>query len=218
MLRWVFSSIRRRATDRDLPVGVSKRNVQGIDRVFLNCAVCHVGTVRDTPESAPRLITGMPANTLDLQAFERFLFNCATSEKFTPDRIGSEMKRIGANDDLINRLILRHFAIDIGRRRLLFLRDRFKFMDREPDAGPGRVDTFNPPKVLLNFRMDQLPEREWVGNCDLPSVWNQRKREGMWLHWDGNNNSVEERNRSAAFGTGAIPPTLDRPSMRKMET
>jgi hypothetical protein len=207
-----------RPADRDLPVGVSKRNVQGIDRVFLNCAVCHVGSVRDTPESTPRLITGMPANTLDLQAFERFLFNSATSEKFTPDRIGAEMKRIGATDDLINRLILRYFAIDIGRRRLLFLRDRFKFMDREPDSGPGRVDTFNPPKVLLNFRMDQLPEREWVGNCDFPSVWNQGKREGMWLHWDGNNNSVEERNRSAAFGTGAIPPTLDRPSIKKMET
>jgi hypothetical protein len=206
-----------RPTDRDLPVGVSKRNVQGIDRVFLNCAVCHVGTVRDTAASTPRIITGMPANTLDLQGFERFLFACATSEKFTPDRIAAEMKRIGATDDLINRLILRYLAVDIGRRRLLMLRDRFKFMDREPDAGPGRVDTFNPPKVLMNFRMDLLPEREWVGNCDLPSVWNQAKREGMWLHWDGNNNSVEERNRSAAFGTGALPPTLDRPSMKRME-
>ncbi len=206
-----------RPQDRDLPVGVSKRNVQGIDRVFLNCAVCHVGTVRDTPQSPPRVIAGMPANTLDLQAFERFLFNAATSEKFSPERLGAEMKRIGASDDVINRLILRYLAVDIARRRLLFLRDRFRFMDREPDAGPGRVDTFNPPKVLLNFRMELLPEREWVGNCDLPSIWNQGKREGMWLHWDGNNNSVEERNRSAAFGTGAIPPTLDRPSLKKME-
>ncbi|MEO6001573.1 MAG: cytochrome c [Opitutus sp.] len=214
-LGFVFDA--NRPTDRDLPVGVSKRNVQGIDRVFVNCAVCHVGTVRDTESSAPRLITGMPANHLDLQAFERFLFNCATSEKFTASRISAEMKRIGADDDLINRLILRYIAIDLGRSRLLFLRDRFKFMDREPDAGPGRVDTFNPPKVLLNFRMDQVPEREWVGNCDLPSIWNQSQREGMWLHWDGNNNSVEERNRSAAFGTGAIPPTLDRPSMKRME-
>lgn len=208
----------KRPQNPDLPVGVSMRNVQGIDRVFLNCAVCHVGTVRDTPESTPRIVTGMPANTLDLQAFERFLFNAATSEKFTPERLGAEMKRIGATDDIINRIALRYFAVDIGRRRLLFLRDRFKFMDREPDCGPGRVDTFNPPKVLLNFRMDLLPEREWVGNCDLPSVWNQGKRKGMWLHWDGNNNSVAERNRSAAFGTGAIPPTLDRPSMKRMET
>src|SRR5687768_6656447 len=48
-----------RPKDPDLPVGVSKRNVQGIDRVFLNCAVCHVGTVRDTPDSTPRVIAGM---------------------------------------------------------------------------------------------------------------------------------------------------------------
>jgi hypothetical protein len=207
-----------RPQDADLPVGVSKRNVQGIDRVFFNCAVCHVGTVRDSPTSPVRIVTGMPANTVDLQAFERFLFDCATSEKFTPERISAEMKRIGTTDDLLNRMILRHLAIDIGRGRLLFLRDRFKFMDREPDSGPGRVDTFNPPKVLLNFRMDLLPKREWVGNCDLPSVWNQSKRKGMWLHWDGNNNSVEERNRSASFGTGALPTTLDRASMKKMET
>ena len=208
----------RRPFDKDLPVGVSKRNVQGIDRVFLNCAACHVGTVRERPESAPAIITGMPGNTIDLQVFERFLFNCATSEKFTADRIMAEMKRINATDDFINRAILRYFAVDLGRSRILFLRDRFKFMDREPDAGPGRVDTFNPPKVLMNFRMDLLPEREWVGNCDLPSIWNQGLRKGMWLHWDGNNNSVEERNRSASFGTGAIPPTLDRPSIKRMET
>jgi mono/diheme cytochrome c family protein len=206
-----------RPKDKDLPVGVSKRNVQGIERVFLNCAVCHVGTVRDTPASTPRIITGMPANTVDLQAFERFLFACATSEKFTPDRISYEMKSLGSTDDFINRALLRYVALSLAQQRLIFLRDRFKFMDREPDTGPGRVDTFNPPKVLMNFRMDLLPEREWVGNCDLPSIWNQGKRQGMWLHWDGNNNSVEERNRSAAYGTGAIPPTLDRPSIKRME-
>jgi hypothetical protein len=207
----------RRPKDKDLPVGVSRRNVQGIDRVFLNCAICHVGTVRDTPESKPKIYTGMPAHNVDLQAFERFLFNCATDEKFTGDRISREIARIGGTDDFINRTLIRFIAVDLGRQRLLTLRQRFSFMEREPEAGPGRVDTFNPPKVLLNFRMDNLPTNEWVGNCDFPSIWNQRLRQGMWLHWDGNNNSVEERNRSAAFGTGALPPTLDRASMKRTE-
>ena len=207
----------RRPTDKDLPVGVSKRNVQGIDRVFLNCAVCHVGTVRDTPESTPRIIAGMPSNGMDLQGFERFLFNCATSEKFTGERISQEMQRLGTTDDFINRKLLRYVAVSLMRDRLLFLRDRFRFMDREPDCGPGRVDTFNSPKVLLNFPMDLLSPNEWVGNCDLPSIWHQGKRKGMWLHWDGNNNSVEERDRSASFGTGATPPTLDRASIKRME-
>src|SRR5438105_4202330 len=34
---------------KDLPIGVSKRNTQGIERVFLNCAACHAGSVRGSP-------------------------------------------------------------------------------------------------------------------------------------------------------------------------
>ena len=48
---------------------------------------------------------------------------------------------------------------------------------------------------------------------DLPSLWNQRVRRGMWLHWDGNNNAVEERNKSAAIGAGATPDSLDLASL-----
>jgi hypothetical protein len=203
-------------TNRAFPVGVSERNYQGVNRVFLNCAVCHAGTVRDTPESPRRIIVGMPANNMDLQAFERFLFACARDEDFYSARLVDEIaKRKG--DDLLNRLIFRYYAVDLARQQMITLAQRFSFMDREPDTGPGRVDTFNPPKVLLNFRMDDLPSNEWVGNCDLPSIWNQSKREGMWLHWDGNNNSVDERNRSAAYGTGATPPTLDRASLQRMK-
>src|SRR5882672_8394249 len=41
---------------KEFPIGSSRRNVQGIDRIFLNCAICHAGTVRDAPESEPRII------------------------------------------------------------------------------------------------------------------------------------------------------------------
>jgi hypothetical protein len=201
---------------KDLPVGVSKRNVQGVDRVFLNCAICHVGSVRDTPASPPRLIAGMPSNTVDLQGFQRFLSACAVDEKFSADRIIPVIERMGTEDTL-NRFLLRFIAIDLMRQRLMTLRQRFVFMDREPAYGPGRVDTFNPPKVLLNFRMDNLPREEWIGVCDFPSIWLQGPRQGMQLHWDGNNTSVEERNRSASFGTGALPPTLDRAPLKRTE-
>src|SRR5215471_8084446 len=30
----------------ELPIGMSRRIVTGVDRVWLNCAVCHVGTYR----------------------------------------------------------------------------------------------------------------------------------------------------------------------------
>ena len=202
---------------KDLPIGVSRRRVQGLDRVFVNCAACHVGSVRDTPQSERRIILGMPANTVDLQAFQRFLFACATDEEFTPRRLALAVRR---REDPINRLALRAYGFGVIRERLLLLRQRFlSFMEREPDTGPGRVDTFNPPKILLNFRMDRLPPSEWVGNVDLPSIWLQRPRADrrMRLHWDGNNDSVQERNRSAAFGTGAYPATLDREGIRRVE-
>lgn len=201
---------------RDLPIGVSQRKVQGIDRVFLNCAVCHAGTVRDAPSSPPRVVLGMPANTVDLQGFQRFLSKAALDERFTGDRIADELDARDA-EDFVNSRLLRHIGVALMRDRLLMLGQRFAFTARQPDHGPGRVDTFNPPKVLLNFRMDNLPEEEWVGTCDFPSVWNQRKRQGMWLHWDGNNDSVAERNRSAAFGAGATPPTLDRAALKRVE-
>ena len=56
-----------------------------------------------------------------------------------------------------------------------------------------------------------------VGTVDLPSIWNQRPRQGLWLHWDGNNDRVEERNKSAAIGAGATPKSLDLASMRRIE-
>ena len=52
---------------------------------------------------------------------------------------------------------------------------------------------------------------------ELSSLQRPRKEMGMQLHWDGNNDSVRERNRSAAFGTGAFPPSLDRRSIRRLE-
>ena len=204
-------------TGRDLPVGVSMRNVQGIDRVFLNCAVCHSGTVRDSPAGPRRVYLGMPANTVDLQAFSRFLFRAADDPRLTRDLMGQIDAEGGHRLDCLNRLIVGKYAVYVLKDRLLMLLRMFSFMDHEPCFGPGRFDTFNPPKALLHFPMDRLSEQERIGICDFPSVWNQGQRKGMNLHWDGNNSKVEERNRSAAFGTGALPPTLDRKSVRRIE-
>ena len=37
---------------RDLPIGISRRQVQGIDVVWFNCGTCHVGTWRETPDGS----------------------------------------------------------------------------------------------------------------------------------------------------------------------
>ena len=42
-----------------IPIGISKRDYQGVDLVWFNCAVCHTGTYR-TSEGAPRaVVAGM---------------------------------------------------------------------------------------------------------------------------------------------------------------
>ena len=199
------------------PVGTSLRDHMGIDRIFLNCAGCHAGRVRAAPGAAPMIVAGMPSNTVDLSAFQDFLAAAAVDERFTGDRFVAEIDARGIDIDWINRLALKLVGVAIVRERLLSIVDRFDFVAHEPTFGPGRFDTFNPAKALLNWNFDDLPERERIGVVDFPSVWMQAPKRGMRLHWDGNNDKVEERNRSAAFGTGATPPLLDRGSLARIE-
>jgi len=213
----------------DLPIGMSMRRVQGIDRVYFTCSVCHTGVIRDTPESPRRIIAGMPANTFDLGALADFLFRTASDWRFRSTRLFPTIETMEAlqaerpdgdayrPDPLnpVDRLVFRYAGISLMREQLLTLTSRLRFVDVR-GWGPGRVDTFNPPKALLGFPMEKAPDREKVGIADFPSVWNQRWKEGMQLHWDGNNTSVDERNLSAGFGTGATPTTLDEESILRI--
>jgi mono/diheme cytochrome c family protein len=215
----------------DLPIGMSMRRVQGIDRVYFNCAVCHTGSVRDVAGGPRQVVLGMPANTFDLGALARFLFVVSTDWRFRSSRMFPTVERMEAlRDELpepdddryrpdplnpVDRLVFRYAGIPLLRESLLTLTSRLQFVDLA-SWGPGRVDTFNPPKALLGFRMDVAPAREKVGNADFPAVWNQRWKEGMQLHWDGNNTAVDERNLSAGFGTGATPTTLDKENMLRI--
>ncbi|MGE5220170.1 MAG: cytochrome c [Chloroflexota bacterium] len=208
---------------KDLPVGMSERRYRGFDVVWLNCAFCHAGTVRETAQSEPKVYAAMPANTFDFRAFMRFLFVAGEDRRFTPSDILRQIKvirrREGLGDlSLIDRLVLRFYGIYYMRERILTLRDRLDFIKAEPEWGPGRVDTFNPLKAYFNFPPDKLAKEERIGTTDFPSIWNQGQRETlkMNLHWDGNNVSLEERNRSAAMGTGITPPTGDRQSLKRV--
>ena len=202
---------------QDRPVGFSNRRVF-IDRVSLNCGVCHTGSVRDAPGSAPHIIVGMPANTMNLEAYTRFLMESAQDDRFTVDRVMDAIEKAGGHLGFVERYIYRHLAIPQTKAELLARVPKLKFIQRQPDWGPGRVDTFNPYKALqFNFPMDKLPDAEIIGTVDLPSIWQQRQREGMQLHWDGDNTSVEERNKSAALGAGVTPVTIDLPRIKRIE-
>jgi hypothetical protein len=208
---------------KTLPVGMSQRRYLGFDVVWLNCAFCHAGTVRETLKSEPRVYAAMPANTFDFRGFTRFLFAAGEDRRFTPQDILRQIDVIRKREGLgrlplVDRLVLRFYGIYYMRERLLTLRDRLNFIGQQPEWGPGRVDTFNPLKIYFNFPPEKLSPQETIGTTDFPSIWNQGQRESlqMNLHWDGNNVSLEERNRSAAMGTGITPPTGDRQSLKRV--
>jgi hypothetical protein len=197
---------------QEIPIGLARRRVI-IDRLGMNCAICHTGTVRDTPTSTPRIYLGMPANTFDLQSYLRFLTACAADGRFTADNV---VRAINARKKLdpIETLIYQQ-AVYQTREVLLQRNLQTAFMSTRPDWGPGRVDTFNPYKtVQFNFPMNNDHS---VGATDLPSIWNQRPRVGMQLHWDGNNDLLAERDKSAALGAGVTPVTIDIKSIQRIE-
>ncbi|MFO1024715.1 MAG: hypothetical protein U1E70_05975 [Acetobacteraceae bacterium] len=197
----------------DRPVGTSLRHSLGFDRISLNCAACHAGTWRDGPQGTAHIVPGMPAQRLDLVGFAKFVAACAMDERFNPWQVIQAAEQTGEHYTWFQRLLLRYTAVPAMREGLILVNYRFRFIDHETAAGPGRFDTFGPEKALLNWPLERLPPRQTVGIVDFPSLWLQAPRQGMHLHWDGNNNSLEERNRSASFGTGAVPTTADRPSL-----
>ncbi len=204
-----------------MPIGFSVRR-RFIDFTAINCAACHTGSVRESLESEPMIVPGMPANTVDLQAFFQFLFECAADPRFNAEEILAAMERAelsGPLDGLIYRLVVPRM-----KEALLERRRRLRFLEQPgyPRFGPGRVNTFD------TFKFDQfayyyeahgmeIDPDEIYGTVDFPSVWNQDDREGMHLHWDGNNTSVRERNFSAAIGAGARPPDMDITRMFRIE-
>jgi mono/diheme cytochrome c family protein len=208
----------------DLPIGMSMRRTMGIDRVYFTCSVCHTGTYRDGANGRREVVLGMPANTFNFGALALFLRRTSTDARFQASymmpkiaevadaRARAHLPEAPARPPamgLVDRLLFQYAGVSLMRDQLISLLGRLDFVDFGR-WGPGRVDTFDPPKALLGFRMDTANAAEQNGVADFPSVWNQKSRKGMWLHWDGNNCSVDERNLSAGFGTGATPPTIDR--------
>ena len=203
---------------KDLPIGVSRRRRLGIDQVGLNCAVCHTGTVRETPTSPPRLVLGMPANRLDLQAFVEFVLECSLDNRLTADAIRGRLPKTDG-PSLFERALLAFGYVERLKHTTLNLRNRIApvLADNIPKWGRGRVDTFNPYKsVQFNWDLGKLPPGELIGASDYPSIWNQKPREGMHLHWDGDNDSVDERNLSASLGAGVTPVTVDHENLQRV--
>lgn len=208
--------------DADLPIGVSRRVVTGVERVWLNCSVCHVGTYRETASGPRNFVLGAPSNNLRLMDFVKFLLKVGADPKLNADNLiaAIESEQVGGDLNIIEKLIYRFIVVPEVRVALRRLAGQLAFIHRQQDWGPGRVDTFNPYKAIqFNFPMgpDDISKQALDGSSDYPSIWQQGPREGMNLHWDGNNDSVAERNLSAALGAGVTPTTVDIDAIKRIE-
>lgn len=206
---------------RPMPIGFSVRR-QFIDRTALNCGGCHTGSVRHGPDSEPTIIPGMPGNTVNLLAFFKFLFSCANDPRFNAERILQAMDDAGLTGPL-DRAIY-GFVVPAMRDALLEQERKLRFLQdpRYTAFGPGRVSTFDTFKhdQFASFYFEhgiEISPTEIYGIVDFPSVWNQAPRADLWLHWDGNNNSVRERNFSAAIAAGARPEDMDLRRLYRIE-
>ena len=203
----------------DLPIGVSRRRRLGFDQVGINCAACHTGTYRESPGGPRTIVPGMPAHGFDLQGFFTFVTACALDPRFAPDNVIGRIQMAGGDLGWLDRYLLRTQIIPRIRESALQLNSRVGVLlaDTASHWGPGRVDTFNPYKaVQFNWNLAALPASELIGAADLPSLWNQNPRGHMHLHWDGNNDSLEERNLSAALGAGVTPVTADYRALQRI--
>ena len=203
---------------RELPIGIAEREVRGVELVWLNCAVCHVGTWRAEPDGERRTVLAMPANNLDLYGFFAFLLRAADDVALAPERLFEAMAASGTELGPIDRLLWRLIVIPRVREGLIERRAQvLPMLEDQPPWGPGRVDTFNPYKAIhFGMRWADLAPAERVGAADFPSIFLQGPRAGMQLHWDGNNPSLRERNLSAALGAGVTPATVDHDGIERV--
>lgn len=203
---------------KDLPIGVSRRDVHGIEMVWLNCAVCHTGTYRLTPDGPATIVPAMPSNNLQFERFVRFVLATATDERMAPRTLMPAVEAVGPRFGTIEKVVWRYVVLPDLREGLIARHARLEsLLTQQPDWGLGRVDTFNPYKVVqMKMPATELTPAEVIGAADFPSVFEQEPREGMHLHWDGNNTSLAERNLSAALGAGVTPETVDHAAIERV--
>ena len=189
------------------PIGFSRVRV-GVERMAINCAICHVVSARIHEASQPRFYLAGAANTVDIQGYQRFLSRSAQDPRFNPDVL---LPAMGSRLELswLDRLIYRLAIIPITRSRLREQGEAFAWTGSRPAWGPGRIDPFNPVK----FNMLGLPDDSTIGNSDMQAIWNLNARETIRehapLHWDGLNTSIREVVISSALGDGAVAEEWD---------
>lgn len=98
------------------------------------------------------------------------------------------------------------YMIALFKARLAYIKDGKLLLDGTV-PGPGRIDAFGAARNLL-FRNSALKMQSPVSFpfiWDVPDTTQERSgTDAVWIHYDGNTNSILERNIGQALGMGAV--------------
>jgi len=183
---------------QELPVGFTKK-VIGFPRVANTCATCHTASYRTRVDENPTYVIGGPGHTLNLEAFFRFLVDCAKDPRFNADNLLHEIQLV-TRLSWLDRQIYRYALIPITKRRLLEREAQFAWIYRKdfPEWGRGRDDAMN----LTKYFMLKSPMDDSVGPTDMPAIWNLKKyaRPGTTLNFAGDSHDVHSVVIDSALG------------------
>jgi mono/diheme cytochrome c family protein len=190
---------------KELPVGFTKKKI-GFDRVGNNCATCHTASYRESADSLPTFVAAGPNHRLQLEAFFRFLVECADDPRFNADILMHEINLV-TDLDWIDKFAYRYLIIPLTKKRLLERKEQFAWVFRKdfPEWGSGRDDAMNLTKYfLLKWKMDDS-----VGPSDMPSVWNLQKykaENGNRMNFAGDSHDARSVIMDSTLGLlGAAP-------------
>ena len=190
---------------KEMPIGFTKK-VIGFPRVANTCAACHTASYRSKPDENPKFVVTGPNHTLNLEAFFRFLIDCAKDHRFNPDNIMGEI-RLVTDLSWLDRLIYRFILIPITKKRLLERETQFAWIYREDllQWGRGRDDAMN----LTKYFMIESPMDDTFGPTDMPSIWNLKKykpEQGHFMNLAGDSHNARSVIIDSALGLlGAAP-------------
>jgi len=202
----------------ELPIGFSRKKI-GFDRVAINCALCHSGSVQIPGAPRPISILGAPATTANPLLYQRFLFRSANDPRFNSSTL---MPAIARQTDLswLDKLIYEYVLIPATRKSL---REQAKKWDwtyekDRPEWGPGRIEPFNPVKVAILESVDpNVTVGATLGTSDMQPLWQMARYPGESLHWDGLNTDLREVVDSSALGDGAIISSVPHEKLREIQ-
>ena len=150
----------------------------------------------------------MPSPRFDSQGYNRFILRCTTSERFTPDVVMTAIDRAGIAMPFFDRVVYRYLVVGRAKQEAARMQQTYAWMDLRPEQGPGRTDTVNAFRMLL--QLSPASDRR-AAPVDYPSLWNQgpRAKAGGGQHWDGDNDSFRERSYTSALASGCTEDSID---------